>query len=474
VLGLAALLLALPACGEEFAQEGHGGQGGGAPLPPTEPFSLSTGSTGDQWANAVAVDHEGNIIVTGQFEYEIDLGGGPMQSAGETYPDIFIAKLDPNGEHLWSRRFGGTSTDRGTAVAVDAEGNILLGASFAGTVEFDGEALTADSSHILIAKFDPEGDHLWHRTFGESEEETGSSYPSGMALDSEGNIVVIGTFSGSLLLDTEQVATSDSHQDAFVAKLDPDGAPLWSTAFGGDVNDTAFDVAIGPNDEIAVTGDFSGLATIVGYPWTAPTSGSMPYPNAYVIHLTADGEPLWGKNLGDTSYQYGYGIDVGPDGTTYATGGFYGSINFDGVERTSHGSYDVYLAAYDNEGGIGWAWQAGDDSGDNGRQVKLAPDGKLMLAGTYTVSIDLGTTVLHAEDSSDLFLAQLDTEAHPLWSRSYGGMSTETLRDMAVDRAGNTILVGYFEGTLEFDDGPLSAVEEADLFIAKIAPPTTE
>ncbi|MBW2525423.1 MAG: hypothetical protein JRI23_14650 [Deltaproteobacteria bacterium] len=51
-----------------------------------------------------------------------------------------------------------------------------------------------------------------------------------------------------------------------------------------------------------------------------------------------------------------------------------------------------------------------------------------------------------------------------------GGSLADNLAAMAIDRAGNAILVGYLEGTSELDDGPLSCVEEADLFVAKIAP----
>lgn len=470
-----ALLALAPACGKEFTPEGGGGGGGPLPLPPTEPFSLSAGDEEDQRARAVAVDAAGNIVVTGYFEGEIDLGGGPLPTASESYPDIFLAKLDPDGKHLWSKRFGSTSTDRGMAVAVDDEGNILLGASFASAMEFDGEPLQASGYDMLIAKFSPDGDPIWHRVFSDRGEDNGYDEPHALALDRQGNIFVAGRFSESLVLaETHQSNTDydENRYDAFVAKLDPEGEPLWSLSFGGERDDLATDLATGPGGEVAVVGYFSGQTEVLGNSWLAPDTGS-PVPNAFVLQLTADGQYGWGKSLGDDAYQYGYGVAIGDDGDTYVTGTFGGTIDFGGDERTSHGSYDVFLARYRANGSLRWSWHTGDGSEDWGRQVALAPDGTLALGGYFAGSLEFGTSVLEAEDEEDVFLARLDDEANATWSRGIGGTLADMLADMAVDRAGNTIVVGCFEGTLDFGQGELGRnAEDEDLFIAKVPPPS--
>ena len=68
-------------------------------------------------AAAVAVDGSDNIILTGGFQNTVDLGGGPLTSAGNS--DIFLAKYAANGTHVWSRRAGGTGNDTSTALALD-------------------------------------------------------------------------------------------------------------------------------------------------------------------------------------------------------------------------------------------------------------------------------------------------------------------------------------------------------------------
>ena len=77
------------------------------------------------------VDGSGNVLVTGTFEGTVDFGGGPLTSTGVS--DIFLAKYDPNGNHIWSQRFGGTSSESVRAIAVDGSGNVLVTGSFTAT-----------------------------------------------------------------------------------------------------------------------------------------------------------------------------------------------------------------------------------------------------------------------------------------------------------------------------------------------------
>ena len=89
------------------------------------------GGTDSDYGYSVAVDAIGNVLLTGGFTGGVDFGGGVLNSAG--YYDIFVAKYDADGSHLWSKRFGGPSLDDGYALAVDATGNVLLTGYFTTT-----------------------------------------------------------------------------------------------------------------------------------------------------------------------------------------------------------------------------------------------------------------------------------------------------------------------------------------------------
>lgn len=114
-------------------------------------WSKRFGGPNDQFAGSVAVDGTGNVLLTGAFAGTVDFGGGPLTSAGAY--DIFVAKFDSAGNHLWSKRFGDASAQYGQSVAVDPAGNALLTGYFAGTADFGGGPLTSGGANdIFVAK----------------------------------------------------------------------------------------------------------------------------------------------------------------------------------------------------------------------------------------------------------------------------------------------------------------------------------
>src|SRR5205085_11936376 len=124
----------------------------GAPL-----WSESFGGSLSDEGRGVAVDRDGNIVLTGVFANTASLGGAPLTSAGGN--DGFLAKYDPAGRHLWSHQFGNVSSyDGGNAVAVDDQGTIAVAGLFSRIVDFGGISLTsAGSSDAFLARYSPLG-----------------------------------------------------------------------------------------------------------------------------------------------------------------------------------------------------------------------------------------------------------------------------------------------------------------------------
>ena len=101
-----------------------------------------------------------DVIVTGTFEAtaDFDPSAGTLELTSAGGDDIFVASYSPGGAHRWSRRFGGTSGDRGNGVVVDGNGNVTVTGFFGGTVDFGGGALTsAGGSDIFVASYTPSG-----------------------------------------------------------------------------------------------------------------------------------------------------------------------------------------------------------------------------------------------------------------------------------------------------------------------------
>jgi hypothetical protein len=143
----------------------------------------------------IAIDGAGDSYVTGYFYGTATFGSTTLTSAGEY--DIFIAKLDASGNFLWAKQAGGSGYDYGFGVAVDAFYNSYLTGIFEGTATFGSTTLTsAGSADVFIAKLDDNGDFLWAEQVGGSGYESGYS----IAIDGSGKIYVVGDFNGTVTL----------------------------------------------------------------------------------------------------------------------------------------------------------------------------------------------------------------------------------------------------------------------------------
>jgi hypothetical protein len=113
---------------------------------------------GSDWDDgySVSVDSSGNVYITGSFSSStIDFGGGALTNAGNS--DIFLAKFNSNGKHLWSKRFGGSGDDYGQSVSVDSLGNVYgTGFFWSSNIDFGGCPLSSAGDYdIYLIKYAP-------------------------------------------------------------------------------------------------------------------------------------------------------------------------------------------------------------------------------------------------------------------------------------------------------------------------------
>jgi len=131
----------------------------------THIWSKHFGGPGGSRAYGLAVDSAGDVAVTGKFQSTINFGGSTFTSAGSD--DIFLAKLSgATGGHIWSKQFGSTGQDISTGVAVDGSGNFVMAGYFSGSVDFGGGALTASNIDVFVAKYNSAGGHVWSKRYG--------------------------------------------------------------------------------------------------------------------------------------------------------------------------------------------------------------------------------------------------------------------------------------------------------------------
>lgn len=125
----------------------------------------SIGGGGDDSSKGISVDDSGNIYTIGNFYGTVDFdpGSGSFYLTSHGGSDIFISKLDSNGNFVWAKSMGGVSNDSGLGISIDNSGNIYTIGSFTGTVDFDPDlgGFNLTGGGVFFGKLDSYGNFLW-------------------------------------------------------------------------------------------------------------------------------------------------------------------------------------------------------------------------------------------------------------------------------------------------------------------------
>lgn len=333
-----------------------------------------------QYGQSIAVDAAGDVIIAGYFTGSIDFGGGALASQGTE--DIFIAKLDAAGGHVWSKVFGDAVYQNALSVAVDGAGNAILTGYFDGTVDFGGGPLTTGGEEdIFVVKLGAaDGAHQWSKRFGGPAKQFGV----GVAVDSADNVLLVGSFSGSVDLGGGPL-TSAGSDDVLVAKLDSAGNYVWASRHGDSDDQSGVAVAADSQGNVLVTGHFKGSLQFGGSNLSAGAAEDI-----YVAKLTSGGAHVWSKDFGDAAQQFGQAIAVDGEGNVVITGYFSGSAMFGGGSVTSVDGRDIYAVKLDPAGGHLWNKRFGDLDHQFGQAIAVDALGNVVLGGYVNGTVDFG------------------------------------------------------------------------------------
>ncbi len=295
---------------------------------------------------AVAVDADGNVVVTGQVR------GNLTTTATGGNLDTFVSKFAANGQEMWTRQAGPFADDAGLTVSVDESGNVFVGGYARSAL--DGNQTYGGGIDATLTKLDADGNLVYNRQFGDAGDEqhsaikvlNGNVYLAGMDdgvgfvrryadgdataqdwettftvdadggvtgidVDASGDVYVTGTTTNGALFGTP-VNAYQGGTDAFVAKLSgTDGSVTYGTYVGTAAGDQGFSLSIDPaSQEVYLTGETAG--TLAGETSTGVTDG-------FVVKLDATGAESWRHQFGGGFDQRGTGIAFAAAGTNLLT-----------------------------------------------------------------------------------------------------------------------------------------------------------
>jgi hypothetical protein len=444
------------------------GAGGGGPLGGAWAKSLGDGA--NQYAWGVAAGADGSTVVAGQAWGEIDFGGGPLTGAGGS--DLFVAKYDDAGGLVFARLLGDAAAEVARGVAIDSSGNVLVTGAFQGELDLTGiggPVLTsAGGDDVFVLKLDPGGAHLASAAFGDAETQRGLD----VAVDPSGNIIVVGDFSGTMVLgSTSLTAAPLAGRNVFVARLGPSAAPIWAKQFGGAEDDAAHAVAADSAGNVLVAGEFGDSITFGG-PVCTGAAGS----DGFVVKLDPGGGFAWSHCVGASGNQEVTAIDVDAAGDVYVAGWSQepGVLVFGSpiVTIANGDSRDTFVARIGQDGAIDWVEHFAGAANQIPRGLSLGPSGAVFVTGSNDGTADFGGDALVSAGNDDVFVLELDAGGGHLASACYGDSNDQDGNAIAVAPTGHVLVAGEYIGGLDFGGGLLlfDGGSAEDAFVARLEP----
>ncbi len=244
----------------------------------------TTGGSGYEFPAKIVTDENGDLYFTGYFENStVNFGAISLPNAGGR--DIFIAKYDASGNPVWAKAAAGSGDEIGVAIGIDAGNNLYLtGSSSSESITLGSIVLTgSDYDKIITARYDTDGNVIWAKVFsGDNNDEV-----IDLTIDNQGNPFIVGEFGSSNIFfgSTELVNTSLDYSDLYITKIDPDGNVIWAKSAEGNDDDEASAVAIDPDGNAYITGDFYSSTITFGTTTLANTDNTGNSSNLFIAKL---------------------------------------------------------------------------------------------------------------------------------------------------------------------------------------------
>lgn len=350
---------------------------------------------------------------------DLDPGAGVYMVSSAGHEDFFIVKLDTDGNFVWGKSIGDAGSDGVNSIAVDDDGNILLTGDFRSTVDFDPGPgifnITALEHNTFILKLDSDGNFIWARSF-----EGNVNWGRSVSTDQDGNVVTVGHFKGSTDFDpgpgdyTLSSVTGWSgvwmSEDLYISKLDSDGNFLWAKSIGRQYPDS-----FNPSSEVtSVTTDLYGNVILTGRFYSSLDFD--PGPGTFILHvdntispsnqaifvlkLDPDGKFIWAKKMGGPYFAIGYSVKTDKRGNVYTAGWFNYEADFDpgpgsyilrpSPMASNNWGLHYFISKLDPNGDFVWAVSASDDTWPlfYGRSVFVDQQSNVYLTGVYDIRGD--------------------------------------------------------------------------------------
>ncbi|MES2140406.1 MAG: SBBP repeat-containing protein [Bacteroidota bacterium] len=245
----------------------------------------------------------------------------------------------------------------------------------------------------------------------------------------------------------------------------------WAKSAGGLQKVESYSIAIDNAGNSYITGWFEDSLKFGSFTLKASVAGNSFASDIFIAKYDINGNFVWAKKAGGTSYDYGTGITTDANGNVYVTGLFLGTAAFGTLSISSiSADYDVFIAKYAPDGTALWVRKGGGTAWDVGSGICIDKSGNCFIAGAFRGTATFGTTSLISAGNYDGFVAKYDSAGVFKWAKSAGGLLEDRAQSISTDAIGNCYVIGFYNGSATVGTTPLTSVDSSDVWIAKYDP----
>jgi hypothetical protein len=320
-------------------------------------WAKSTGSNDNDFASSIDIDNFGNLYIVGAFQNN-DITFDTVTLKNINWMDMFIIKMNSNGDILWAKSAGGRGDDIPYDVTIDEQGFVYVAGGFqSDTMYVETDTLIQNGRvAAFLIKYDSDGNMIFTKSAGGNLDDRAT----GVAIDQSGNIYLSGFYeSATIDFDAHQLTTFGNFC-VFLVKFNSSGVAQWAKGAGGSLYDYGNAVDIDNNGNIYLCGHFSS-DNIFFDDQTVNNNASTPGSNdMFLFKFNPNGDAIWGRSAGGEQYEHAFQVRVDMAGNIIVVGNFDSpNISFGATQLTSKGAVDIFVTKFSSNGNVIWSRSAG-------------------------------------------------------------------------------------------------------------------
>ncbi|HMC96550.1 MAG TPA: hypothetical protein VKG92_02770, partial [Flavobacteriales bacterium] len=341
----------------------------------------------------------------------------------------------------WVRTGGGPDHyDRALAVAADSLGNTYVAGQFNGSATFGDTTLVSTSSEdIYLAKYALDGDLIWIRAMGSQ----GTDQVNDLLVLTDDLVVLAGSSNSTVTFGAFTHTNTSGWPDAYMVAFTGSGDVSWFTAIAGTGSDLCTGLArYGTSTTFVATGSYEGTLLL------GPTLIATGSRNTFVCEVTFDGAVQWARSIACSGAGSSAAVALPAAATVVVSGGFSGTITFNGSTHTSAGSSDGFLATYTIGGDELDVLTFGSALEDSFGDIAAGSDGEVFASFIFSNSVQVGSIPLTSVGDKDAGIVRVQaSDLSCTHAVQIGGADRDYLDAIAYSPTGVVLATGSVNGS---------------------------